>query len=110
MLGGNSKKIPFVVEKALLEAVEKTHKSRDDIVLVDICDTIPDIFGAAGSTLRRDLQEHWKNLKRRSIRAARFSIPHNKIAELPVGSWRKLNRKKVAVGRRRRGNMPQNLH
>ena len=42
MLGGNSKKIPFVVEKAFLEAVEKTNKSRSEIALVNICDTIPD--------------------------------------------------------------------
>ena len=68
MLGGNSK-LDFIVEKSFLEAVEATNLPRDQVVCLDICDTHPAVLGAPGSTTRRDVQEHWNNLKRRKIRS-----------------------------------------
>ena len=76
MLGGNNKTIEFVVEKAFLEAVEKQNKSRNDIVCVDVCDTLPDLFGTPGSTVRRALQQHWKNLKNRTIKSYANYLVH----------------------------------
>ena len=87
MLGGNSKKIDFVVEKSFLEAVEKQNKPREEVVCVDICDSLKEVFGEPASQQRRDLQEHWKNLKRRSIRSwaqylDRFKVPHSETTKL----------------------------
>ena len=81
MLGGNSSKITWPVEKSFLEAVEKVGKPREEIVCVDICDSLKDVFGEPGSSIRRDVQEHWNNLKRRKIRSwarylDRFQVPH----------------------------------
>ena len=93
MLGGNNKTIEFVVEKAFLEAVEKQNKSRNDIVCVDVCDTLPDLFGTPGPTVRRALQQHWKNLKNRTIKSYanyldRFVVPHSEATrrELEMAS------------------------
>ena len=69
MLGGNNSKLDFIVEKSFLEAVEAANVPREEIVCVDICDTHPSVFGAPGSNLRRDIQEHWNNIKRRKIRS-----------------------------------------
>ena len=86
MLGGNSK-LEFIVEKSLLELIEKQGLPREQIVLVDICDSSKDIFGEPGSAVRRDIQEHWGNLKRRSIRSyinylGRFDVEPNAVTKL----------------------------
>ena len=62
-------KLDFVVEKTLLSSIEKQGLRRDAVVLVKICDKLPDIFGESGSLARREVQEHWNNLRRRSIRS-----------------------------------------
>ena len=69
MLGGSNSKLDFIVEKSLLEAVEKQNLAREDVKLVDICDTHPSLFGPPASELRRDMQEHWNNIRRRKIRS-----------------------------------------
>ena len=66
MTGSNNKLNP-VAEKTLLELVKRQGVSREDIVFVDICDQVPELFGKPGTQLRKDVQEHWKNTKRRSI-------------------------------------------
>ena len=66
MTGGNNKLNP-VVETILLELVKKQGVSQEEIVFVDICDQAPDLFGKPGTQLQRDVQEHWKNTKRRNI-------------------------------------------
>ena len=62
-------KIDYLVEKSFLEAVEKKGKPRSEITPVEICDTLPEVFGEPGSLKRRDIQEHWNNVRRRSIRS-----------------------------------------
>ena len=66
MTGGNNK-LNKLVEKTLFELVKKQGASREEIVFVDICDQAPDLFGKPGTQLQRDVQEHWKNTKRRNI-------------------------------------------
>ena len=68
LLGGNSTELEFPVEQSLLKAVEKQDLPREDAVLKDLCDLHPTAFGEPGSNLRRDMQEHWNNLRRRKIR------------------------------------------
>ena len=65
MSKGNTK-IPQLVEKAFLQIIEKRNKDRDDILLKDICDCNTELFGERGSETRRDLQQYWKNCKRRN--------------------------------------------
>ena len=82
MWGGNNSKLDFVVEKSFLEAVENTGLEREQVICVDVCDSLPSIFGQAGSAVRRDAQEHWKNCKRRKIRShirclRRFGVAPN---------------------------------
>ena len=69
MIGGNSK-LDFLVEKSLLELVEKQGKSWEEKVLVDLCDSLTDLFGKPRTILRHDVQEQWKNIKRRKTSAA----------------------------------------
>ena len=67
MLGGKSKKLDFLVEKTLLQLAEKQNVTRDQIVLKDLCDSAHGVLGEPGSGLRRNIQEHWNNIKRRNI-------------------------------------------
>ena len=66
MTGSNNKLNP-VAEKTLLELIEAKGASREEMVFVDICDQAPELFGKPGTQLQKDVQEHWKNTKRRSI-------------------------------------------
>ena len=67
MIGGNSSKLEFIVEKSLLDLVEKQNKLYTEITTKTICDQHQSIFGEPGSNLRRDIQEHWNNLRRRKV-------------------------------------------
>ena len=69
MFGGSNAKIEFPVEKSLLHEVEKQDVPRDQIVLKDLCDSNIAAFGEPGSDLRRDIQEHWNNARRKKIRS-----------------------------------------
>ena len=80
MLGGNSSKVDPLVEKTLLSIIEKRGLARDEVVLVDICDSNKEVFGEKSSDVRRALLVQWGNLKRRSIRSyaaylERFAVP-----------------------------------
>ena len=68
MIGAYSRLDP-IVEKCFLEAVEKTNLPREDTVCVDLCNEHKSTLGEPGTKVRRDIQEHWKNLKRRKIRS-----------------------------------------
>ena len=56
----SNNKIPLLVEKTFLEAIERTNLPRDKVILVDICDGLPDVLGGPASPIRIDLQQHWK--------------------------------------------------
>lgn len=62
-------KLHPVTEKALLHAIEKRNQHRDETVLSEVCDSNVELFGTPGSQQRKDVQEYWKNAKRRSIRS-----------------------------------------
>ena len=49
MFGGINKKVDILVEKSFLQAVEKSGKVREEVVVKDICDALQDIFGEPGS-------------------------------------------------------------
>jgi hypothetical protein len=69
------------VEKGLLVAIKASGESRDELSLVDICDSQPALFGEKGDLKRRNIQFHFNNLKRKSIRSYaayldKFEVAH----------------------------------
>lgn len=57
------------IKKSLLEKVESQGKPRSEVNLLEICAADNTTFGVRGSERREKVQEHWQNLKRRSIRS-----------------------------------------
>eukprot|EP00980_Cylindrotheca_fusiformis_P026502 scaffold16306_cov113-Cylindrotheca_fusiformis.AAC.2 len=77
---GTSSKIPRVMERLFLLAVEKRNLPRANVVLSEILDANQDTFGAKSSPQRHAIQEYWYNVKRRSIRSycrllSSFGVP-----------------------------------
>ena len=72
-------KLSFVAEKCFLEAIELANKPRDQTQIKPICDRLQDFCGKPGTSTRRDVQERWNNLRRRSIRSY---IEHLKSFEI----------------------------
>jgi hypothetical protein len=62
----DSKGVPLLVEKALLQIIEKRNQSRDEVALKHICDSNKELFGRPGSDERREIQMFWKNCKSRT--------------------------------------------
>lgn len=57
-----------MIEKALLKTIEKKNVPRNQVNVGKLLDSNVEVFGKSGSQLRRELQTHWYNIKRQSIR------------------------------------------
>ena len=69
------------VTKRLLDSFEHSGNTRDTFDLWSLCDSNPSVFGAEGSTLRRQVQQRWAKCKNRSIKAHISYL--NKLGVIP---------------------------
>jgi hypothetical protein len=75
-------KVPEVLCRTLLKAVERRDLPRDAVDLSDIFSSNEDTFGYKSTPMRRAVQEYWYNVKRRSIRSyskllSKFGVVHS---------------------------------
>jgi hypothetical protein len=68
------------LEQGLLQAIEDSGKPRDQVSLLEICESAPGVFGDKGDSKRRAIQVRFCNLKRKSIRSWAAYLDKNEIA------------------------------